>query len=180
MKPIISNEEVILSCPYFKVKKTELIYPNKRKHIYFSEQGIQDFVVVIGEKDKKLLMVKQYRYPIDGFVLEFPAGGINKGEDSGLAAMREFREETGYGFDRMVFMGSVYPFPARSSTVGHVFVALNLKKTGEQNLDPTEEGLECVWVSKEEFKEMMFSCDHVDAVTLAVWALYKESKFYSL
>lgn len=44
----------------------------------------------------RLLLIRQYRPPLDGFVLEFPAGLVDAGETPGQAAVREVREETGY------------------------------------------------------------------------------------
>ena len=44
----------------------------------------------------RLLLIRQYRPPVDGFVLEFPAGLVDAGETPGQAAAREVLEETGY------------------------------------------------------------------------------------
>lgn len=44
---------------------------------------------------EKVVLIRQYRYPIDGYIYEFPAGLVDPGEDFGQAAIRELREETG-------------------------------------------------------------------------------------
>jgi 8-oxo-dGTP pyrophosphatase MutT (NUDIX family) len=44
----------------------------------------------------KLILVRQYRPPVDAFVIEFPAGLIDRGEEPALTALRELKEETGY------------------------------------------------------------------------------------
>ena len=51
-----------------------------------------------GEKKDRVVLVKQFRYPIAGFVYELPAGLIESGEDYREAAVREMREETGTVF----------------------------------------------------------------------------------
>ena len=53
---------------------------------------------VHGEKKDKLVLIRQYRYPIGGFVYEFPAGLVEPGEDMLEAGIREMYEETGLHF----------------------------------------------------------------------------------
>lgn len=48
-----------------------------------------------GEKRDKVVLIKQYRYAIDGYIYEFPAGLMEPGEDFHEAAVREMAEETG-------------------------------------------------------------------------------------
>lgn len=48
-----------------------------------------------GENHDKVVLIRQYRYAIDGYVYEFPAGLIDDGEDAHTAAVRELHEETG-------------------------------------------------------------------------------------
>lgn len=48
-----------------------------------------------GEKHDKVLLVRQYRYSIDDYIYEFPAGLVDEGETYRQAAVREVREETG-------------------------------------------------------------------------------------
>ncbi len=48
-----------------------------------------------GEKRDQVVLIRQYRYPIDGYIYEFPAGLIEPGENCRQAAVRELREETG-------------------------------------------------------------------------------------
>lgn len=48
-----------------------------------------------GEKRDRVVLVRQYRYSIDNYIYEFPAGLVEPGEDYHVAAVREMREETG-------------------------------------------------------------------------------------
>ena len=54
-------------------------------------------VLIIGIRREKILFVKQWRQPVKKYTLELPCGTLNAGEDTILAANREFREETGFG-----------------------------------------------------------------------------------
>ena len=53
---------------------------------------------VYGEEKDHLVLIRQYRYPIDGYVYEFPAGLVEPGEDMVQAGIREMLEETGLSF----------------------------------------------------------------------------------
>ena len=53
---------------------------------------------VHGEAKDKVVLIRQYRYPIDGYVYEFPAGLVEPGEDMLEAGIREMFEETGLNF----------------------------------------------------------------------------------
>ena len=48
---------------------------------------------------EKVVLIRQYRYPIDGYIYEFPAGLVDKGENFAQAAVRELKEETGLLLD---------------------------------------------------------------------------------
>ena len=51
-----------------------------------------------GPKRDKVVMVRQYRFSVDDYVYEFPAGLVNAGETYGQAGARELKEETGLDF----------------------------------------------------------------------------------
>ena len=53
---------------------------------------------VYGEDKDKVVLIRQYRYPLGGYVYEFPAGLVEDGEDMLEAAKREMFEETGLTF----------------------------------------------------------------------------------
>ena len=53
---------------------------------------------VHGENHDKVVLVRQFRYPLNGYVYEFPAGLVEPGEDMLEAAIREMYEETGLNF----------------------------------------------------------------------------------
>ena len=53
---------------------------------------------VFGEEKDKVVLIRQYRYPLGGYVYEFPAGLVEDGEDMHTAAIREMYEETGLVF----------------------------------------------------------------------------------
>ncbi|MDO5409042.1 MAG: NUDIX hydrolase [Lachnospiraceae bacterium] len=67
-------------------------------------------------KSDKVVLIRQYRYPIDGYVYEFPAGLVEPGEDFNEAAVREMKEETGLELEP-ISVSKIYSEP-RFTTVG--------------------------------------------------------------
>eukprot|EP01017_Pseudomicrothorax_dubius_P005996 TRINITY_DN11643_c0_g1_i2.p1 TRINITY_DN11643_c0_g1~~TRINITY_DN11643_c0_g1_i2.p1 ORF type:complete len:210 (+),score=56.19 TRINITY_DN11643_c0_g1_i2:200-829(+) len=73
-------------------------------------------IVKFKEKKSHLLLISQYRPPINQFCLEFPAGLIEDGETLLDCCRREVKEETGYTIDRLIGM----PGDERSAPVVHI------------------------------------------------------------
>ncbi|MCD8023237.1 MAG: NUDIX hydrolase, partial [Lachnospiraceae bacterium] len=63
-----------------------------------------------GEKHDRVVLIRQYRYAIDNYIYEFPAGLIEAGEDYHAAAVREMREETGLTL-RPIVVDTIYEKP---------------------------------------------------------------------
>jgi 8-oxo-dGTP pyrophosphatase MutT (NUDIX family) len=71
---------------------------------------------------ERLLVVRQFRPPAAGFVLEFPAGLIDAGEDPAAAAVRELREETGYCGEVRELLPASFSSPGLSREAVHLVV----------------------------------------------------------
>lgn len=110
--------------------------------------GERDFIVVRAPDwvnvlavtpDGKLVMVRQFRFGIDGFSLEIPGGVIDPGEDPLAAGLRELREETGYSGARARLLGSVHPNPAIQSNRCHFVLVEDATLTDALEWDENEE-----------------------------------------
>lgn len=88
-------------------------------------------------KDNKILMVRQYRYPMEEELLEIPAGKLEYGEDPLECAIRELSEETGCTAGRMIDLGAIYPSPGFCRETLFMYLALDLQ-FGEAHLDEDE------------------------------------------
>lgn len=119
----------------------------------FVTLALPDWVSVIpwfeGENGTPLfLMERQYRHGSESVTIEFPAGLIEEGESPEMAAGRELMEETGYSGE-LEEIASFNPNPAFMTNRQTFFLARNLEKTGEQNLDENEE-IELVYLPVED------------------------------
>ena len=88
-------------------------------------------------KDNKILMVKQYRYPMEEELLEIPAGKLDEGEAPFECAVRELSEETGCTAGKFVDFGAIYPSPGFCRETLYLYLALDLRY-GEIHLDDGE------------------------------------------
>jgi ADP-ribose pyrophosphatase len=96
-------------------------------------------VVVVPVLDhERIVLVRQYRYPVEDVLLELPAGKLDKGEEPLDCARRELAEETGYRGRRWKTLGSFYTTPGFTNEVLHAFVAEDLEEGGEASPDPDE------------------------------------------
>ncbi len=89
------------------------------------------------DENKKVILVKQHRFP-HGYVLEIPAGTLEKNEDPTKCAFRELEEETGYRAKKMTPLISFYPSIGYNSEIIHCYVASGLKKIADLKLDADE------------------------------------------
>lgn len=89
--------------------------------------------------DDRVVVVRQFRFGVDGVTLEIPGGMCDRGEDPREAARRELREETGYDARDFVSLGSVHPNPAIQNNRCHTFLARGAFRAGDPQPDENEE-----------------------------------------
>jgi ADP-ribose pyrophosphatase len=93
--------------------------------------------IVAEFEDGKLLLERQFRYPMDRVMIEFPAGKLDAGENPLVCAQRELKEETGYWARSWHTLGTLNPAIAFADEVIHIFHANGLVQ-GELNRDEDE------------------------------------------
>jgi len=89
------------------------------------------------DENNKVILVKQHRFP-HGYVIEIPAGTLEKREDPRKCAFRELEEETGFRARKMIPLITYYPSIGYNTEAIHCFVASGLKKIADLNLDEDE------------------------------------------
>ncbi|MCA6084824.1 NUDIX domain-containing protein [Candidatus Endomicrobiellum agilis] len=115
--------------------KIELPNGAVAKREYLGHPGAAAVLPFISRKS--IVLVKQYRYPINQITYEIPAGKIDKGETPLECITRELEEETGYRAKKLKKLLAFYPTAAFSNEIIHIFAAFGLIN-GEQNPDEDE------------------------------------------
>ena len=89
------------------------------------------------DRQGRVIMVRQFRYPMDCELLEVPAGKLERGEDPRECAVRELSEETGFTAEEFIDLGPMYPSPGFCDEVLYTYLALGLTE-GEAHPDEDE------------------------------------------
>ncbi len=120
----------------------------------------------------EILLVRQFRYAVDDFLWELPAGSVEKGETNIQAAGRELEEETGYRAETLSPLGSFYSAPGFTDERMHLVLASQLTKT-RPHPDEDEE-IEAHVISRQKVYAMLMGGDIVDAKTIVALMLARE------
>ncbi|QSJ15173.1 NUDIX hydrolase [Nostoc sp. UHCC 0702] len=133
--------QMVLNHPWCQVRQDEIELPNgKVIDDYFVYIKPEIALILPITSNKEVIFVRQYRHAVGDFFIELPAGNFDPSQETAeSAAIRELQEETGYTAQQVKKIGTLYDKPSKDTNQIHLFLAENVIKTGEQNLDITEE-----------------------------------------
>jgi 8-oxo-dGTP pyrophosphatase MutT (NUDIX family) len=163
MKWKILSSEYLSKHKYFTARKDKCEMPDgKIVPEYFVVELPRTVCAVALTENDEVLMVKQYRHPLEEVLLEVPGGFIDEGENSEEAIRRELKEETGYEFTSFTYVGKIAANPGVLNNYTDFFLAKGGKKTSEQKLDENEE-LKIEKISVAELKKLFLENKIVQA-----------------
>ncbi len=167
------SSAIIHKNPWCEYRCDKIIRSNgdEGEYCYIETRGNSMVVPVLD--DGRLVLVRQYRYLSDKFSIEFPAGGIAVGEGPAEAAKRELLEESGYGTENLIKIGSFEPSNGIIKDMSHIFIASELEKIEEPKVDEFER-TEVMIRRIDEFEDMIKRGEIWDGQVLATWALAKD------
>jgi 8-oxo-dGTP pyrophosphatase MutT (NUDIX family) len=136
----------------FNLHSTRFRHPARNVEQDFVTIQPPDWVNVIAvTPDERIVLVRQFRFGIDGFSLEIPGGMIDAGEDPVTAGVRELREETGFVGSDARLLGCVHPNPAIQTNRCHFLLVENAVASNNAEWDDDEE----IAVSTESVAEVL-------------------------
>jgi ADP-ribose pyrophosphatase len=121
--------------------------------------------VVAVDGEGRIVMVKQFRRPVNKMLLEIPAGGVKDGEHPEDCVRRELQEEIGYLPGKLQRLGGFYAAPGYCSEYLHLFLATQLTES-RLNAEDTDE-IEVVRFTAPEILAMIESGEICDAKSIA-------------
>ncbi|MCY4556375.1 MAG: NUDIX hydrolase [Chloroflexi bacterium] len=170
MSTFPDNEPTISSRPIYSgriidVRVDTVRLQNGRESTREIVDHAPSICVVPVDAEGNVLMVRQYRKPVDQFLLEVPAGGIEAGETPEEAAQRELQEEIGHTTDNLLAMSAFWLAPGWCSEFMYSFLATDLKRAA---LDSDEdEFIEVVRVPLSGAMDVIASGEVQDAKSVA-------------
>ena len=143
-----------------KVRREIVKHPGAAAILAFDEKG-------------KIILVRQHRFP-RGYVLEIPAGTLDKGESPKRCALREIQEETGYKAKGMTHLITYYPSVGYNTEAIHCFVASGLTRV-KTKLD-TDEFITVKKMELPKLIKLIKSGKIIDSKTICAVMVYAAKK----
>ena len=134
------HQEELLRGHFLHVLRDTVQLPNQNlaTREYVVHPGAVMVIPMLDSPDGlRLVMERQFRYPVGQVMTEFPAGKLDPGEDPWLCAQRELLEETGYTARQWARAGVLHPVIAYSTEVIEIWFAKELS-LGQRQLDQDE------------------------------------------
>lgn len=170
---LVKNRRTLYRGPQFSFVAESVKLPNGHTAdlSFVDHPGSTAVVPLLDERH--VLLLRQYRHPVGGFLYEIPAGTLETEESFEECARRELIEETGYAANEMRFLARIHILPAYSSEQIHVFLATSLEKS-VQALD-AEEVIEVVPFEFNAAMDLIEQGRMTDA--LSILALYRADRY---
>ena len=155
MKWKVLSSEYINKVPWLTTRKDVCELPNGKIMQAYYVQEFPTWVTAFAlTKNNEVVLVKQYRHGLGEICLETPGGVVEENEPLDKAIIREVKEETGYEFEAIEYLGKISPNPSTNNNLMHMFLMKGGEKLGEQSLDETED-VEVILYSIEEVKQLL-------------------------
>jgi ADP-ribose pyrophosphatase len=114
--------------------------------------------------ENEVILIKQYRYPIEEVLIEIPAGKLDKDESPIKCAERELQEEVGAVGGNLIHLSSFHTTPGFSNEFLHLYLAVNFEK--KDNNPDEDEFLQILSVPIKECTDWVFEGKIKDAKSI--------------
>jgi ADP-ribose pyrophosphatase len=158
----------------FDVKVDKIEYDSGNKGIREVAVHPGGAVVVALKDDGKIIMVNQFRYPLQKKIFELPAGKLDYNEDPYNCAVRELEEETGYKAKKVEKLGQIFTTPGFCTEILHIYIAKELIQ-GDHNREEGEQGMEVFEFTRPEIEEKIMNGEITDSKTIC--GIYLAQKY---
>ena len=161
------STRTLVKNPYLHVEEDRVLLPTgETTKYYISDRKTKAVSIIAINANSKILLQKEYRYPVGKVIYEFPGGRVDKRETFLQAAKRELREETGISATEWKKLGQFYASVSHGGVVFSGYIAKGLQQ-GVSDPDPAE-FVEHEWVSMAKLRQLLKNGTIVGQTTLAM------------
>lgn len=164
LEEIFINSEKVFDGKIIKVSVDTVRLPNGKEATRELVKHPGAVAVVPILNGERVVLVRQYRYPVNGVTLEIPAGKLDVGEHPDNCVIRELKEETGYVANKIKKVTSIYTAPGFSNEIIHLYIANDLHF--DKMCPDEDEFINVEIYSRNEIRSMIRKGEIVDAKTL--------------
>ncbi|TVP61532.1 MAG: NUDIX hydrolase [Nodularia sp. (in: Bacteria)] len=174
--------QLLKQCLLYKGRKFDfevnrLRLPNKAEGDWECIRHPGGALAVPVTTEGKLVLVRQYRFAVQGRILEFPAGTLERNEDPLETIQREIEEETGYSAQKWDKLGEFFLAPGYSDEIIYAFLARDLEKLENPPKQDEDEDIETVLMTPEELEKAILKGEAVDAKSITSFMLARPFLF---
>ena len=157
----------------FEISRIQLPNGHEGEYGFIKHPGAALAVPITS--DNKVIILRQYRFAISRYLLEFPAGTLEIGETPMNSIKREIQEETGYKAEKWDELGTLVPAPGYADEEIYLFLARDLRKLKSEVKGDLDEDIEVLILDPEELDNHISSGDEIlDAKTVTAWFRAKQ------
>ena len=174
-KPTLKKRISELKAKKFSFQINRIILPNGHEGDYGSIIHPGAALAVPITKEGNIVILRQYRFAVSRYLLEFPAGTLEKGETPLNSIKREIKEETGYKAETWDKLGVLVPAPGYADEEIHLFLARDLSKLEKIPSGDLDEDIEVLILSPLALDNLIASGEEIlDGKTITAWFRTKQ------
>jgi len=166
-KPVSS--ERIFEGKVINLKRDTVILPNGRTATREVVEHPGAVAIVPLTNEGNIILVRQFRHPVQQILLEVPAGKLDPGEPPETCALRELAEETGFTANKLRHLTSMYTTPGFSDEIIHVYLAEDLVESNNQPDD--DEFIHTEIFTPQQIRQMITTGELCDSKSLVALCL---------
>lgn len=131
------SSKIAWSCPWYAVRQDDILLPDGSRGVYHTVTKATAVWILPITTQNEIVLCYSYRYTVDDWCWELPAGGVKPGQTLEEAALEELHEEVGGTCEALEHLGQFYTANGICNEVGHFFLATGVT-LGKPAHEPAE------------------------------------------
>lgn len=131
------SSRIAWTSKWYHVREDKVLLPDGSQGVFNIVEHSGAVWIIPVTRNCDIVLLRHYRYSVDDWCWEIPAGGIKEGHSLEETALAELKEEVGGTANELHYIGQFYTSIGISNEIAHVFLALGVD-LGESDHEPAE------------------------------------------